>query len=124
MEIAGESPSILSTSGLSITPKNCRAYDERDSTYRRWPSAYRVSNANEDFPDPESPVMTTRRLRGNSTRTFFRLCARAPSIMILPSLKTSDFFIARYYTPIVKKMEEVMRSPVLTLFYTQRGTLS
>jgi hypothetical protein len=32
MEIAGESPSIESTSGFSIRPRNCRAYDESDST--------------------------------------------------------------------------------------------
>ena len=39
IEIAGERPSIMSTSGLSICPRNCRAYAERLSTYRRWPSA-------------------------------------------------------------------------------------
>ena len=32
MAIAGESPSIESTSGLSICPRNWRAYAERDST--------------------------------------------------------------------------------------------
>jgi hypothetical protein len=32
MEIAGESPSIASTSGFSISPRNCRAYAESDST--------------------------------------------------------------------------------------------
>ena len=39
IEIAGESPSMKSTSGFSICPRNCRAYDDNDSTYRRWPSA-------------------------------------------------------------------------------------
>jgi hypothetical protein len=39
MEMAGDSPSITSTSGFSITPRNCRAYADSDSTYRRWPSA-------------------------------------------------------------------------------------
>ena len=39
IEIAGESPSMKSTSGFSIWPRNCRAYDDSDSTYRRWPSA-------------------------------------------------------------------------------------
>jgi hypothetical protein len=35
MEIAGDSPSMESTSGLSIWPRNWRAYAERLSTYRR-----------------------------------------------------------------------------------------
>jgi hypothetical protein len=30
--IAGESPSIWSTSGFSRTPRNCRAYADSDST--------------------------------------------------------------------------------------------
>jgi hypothetical protein len=32
IEIAGESPSIDSTFGFSIWPRNCRAYAESDST--------------------------------------------------------------------------------------------
>jgi hypothetical protein len=59
MAMAGDRPSIRSTSGFSICSRNCRAYDDSDSTYRRCPSAYTVSNASEDFPDPERPVMTT-----------------------------------------------------------------
>jgi hypothetical protein len=39
MEMAGDRPSIWSTSGFSICPRNCRAYADRLSTYRRWPSA-------------------------------------------------------------------------------------
>ena len=39
IEIAGDNPSIRSTSGFSICSRNWRAYAERDSTYRRWPSA-------------------------------------------------------------------------------------
>jgi len=39
IEIAGESPSIESTSGFSIICRNCRAYAESDSTYLRCPSA-------------------------------------------------------------------------------------
>src|SRR5690349_2126353 len=37
-----------------------------------------VSNASDDFPEPESPVITVRRLRGIETETFLRLCSRAP----------------------------------------------
>ena len=32
IETAGESPSMKSTSGLSIWPRNCRAYADSDST--------------------------------------------------------------------------------------------
>jgi hypothetical protein len=32
IEIAGESPSIRSTSGFSISCRNCRAYADSDST--------------------------------------------------------------------------------------------
>jgi hypothetical protein len=39
IEMAGESPSMTSTSGFSIRPRNWRAYALSDSTYRRCPSA-------------------------------------------------------------------------------------
>src|SRR5215470_18870813 len=42
-----------------------------------------VSNARLDFPDPESPVTTTRLSRGISSETFFRLCTRAPRTAIV-----------------------------------------
>src|SRR4051812_7152796 len=83
MEMAGDRPSMKSTSGLSIWPRNWRAYAESDSTYRRWPSAYTVSKAREDFPDPDRPVNTTSASRGRSRSTFFRLCSRAPRITSL-----------------------------------------
>src|SRR4029077_14859138 len=37
-----------------------------------------VSNASDDFPDPDSPVITTILSRGIFTSTFLRLCSRAP----------------------------------------------
>jgi hypothetical protein len=37
-----------------------------------------VSNASDDFPEPERPVMQTSRFRGSTTVTSFRLCSRAP----------------------------------------------
>src|SRR5580658_787451 len=37
-----------------------------------------VSKASELFPDPLSPVITVKVLRGISTLMFFRLCWRAP----------------------------------------------
>src|SRR2546428_1024431 len=78
MEIAGDSPSIESTSGFSICSRNCRAYADSDSTYRLCPSAKIVSKANDDFPEPETPVMTTYLFRGTTTSMFLRLCSRAP----------------------------------------------
>src|SRR4051794_522686 len=37
-----------------------------------------VSNASDDLPDPDRPVMTTSESRGSSTVTSLRLCSRAP----------------------------------------------
>src|SRR3954467_4449235 len=78
IDTAGERPSMKSTSGLSICPRNCRAYADSDSTYRRCPSAKMVSNARLDFPDPDRPVNTIREARGSSSDTSLRLCSRAP----------------------------------------------
>src|SRR5579863_4075488 len=78
IETAGDSPSMKSTSGLSIWPRNCRAYADSDSTYRRWPSAKMVSKARLDLPEPDSPVNTIMASRGRSSETSFRLCSRAP----------------------------------------------
>jgi hypothetical protein len=41
-----------------------------------------VSNAREDLPEPETPVMTTSRSRGISKEIFLRLCWDAPLILI------------------------------------------
>src|SRR5699024_1097863 len=41
-------------------------------------SAKIVSNAREDFPEPDRPVKTTRLSLGISKCTFLRLCSRAP----------------------------------------------
>ena len=55
---AGDNPSIES-SGFSSWSGNCRAYDDKLSTYFLCPSAYTVLKAKEDFPDPLVPVITT-----------------------------------------------------------------
>src|SRR5690242_14113767 len=78
IDTAGDSPSMKSTSGLSIWPRNCRAYADNDSTYRRWPSAKIVSKASDDLPDPDNPVNTMSASRGRSRSTLRRLCSRAP----------------------------------------------
>src|SRR5215510_2642189 len=58
--------------------------------YRRWPSAYSVSKARLDFPDPETPVSTTSFFLGISTVTFLRLCWRAPAMMMRSSSMRHD----------------------------------
>ena len=73
MAITGDNPSILSTSGRSNPPKNCLAYAEKVSIYLLCPSAYIVSNANDYFPEPETPVITTSFSRGIVTSIFFKL---------------------------------------------------
>src|SRR6516165_1162445 len=57
-----------------------------------------VSNANDDLPDPLSPVMTVRVFRGISTLIFFRLCWRAPLTVML-------------VRPIVKRFRNPMDAP-------------
>src|ERR1700735_2673274 len=41
-----------------------------------------VSNASDDFPEPDRPVNTTSLSRGISRSTFLRLCSRAPRMVI------------------------------------------
>src|SRR5579864_6666197 len=41
-----------------------------------------VSKARDDLPEPESPVKTTSLSRGIDSVTFFRLCSRAPRMVI------------------------------------------
>src|SRR5580658_5067542 len=41
-----------------------------------------VSNASEDFPEPDNPVSTTSRSRGRSRSMFFKLWVRAPRMRI------------------------------------------
>src|SRR3954467_6376582 len=81
IETAGDRPSMKSTSGLSICPRNCRAYDDSDSTYRRCPSAKIVSNARLDLPDPDRPVKTIIASRGRPRLTSRGLGSRAPRMI-------------------------------------------
>src|SRR5882672_11138391 len=41
-----------------------------------------VSKASDDLPEPDRPVNTTSLSRGISRSMFFRLCSRAPRIVI------------------------------------------
>src|SRR5512135_386889 len=62
-----------------------------------------VSKASEDLPEPESPVITTRRSRGISRSMFLRLCSRAPLIVSLSAMfllcRAFSRAIARPYRP-------------------------
>src|SRR5438128_11456929 len=51
--------------------------------YRRCPSAYRVSNASELFPEPDGPVMTMSARCGSSTVMPCRLFCRALTMRII-----------------------------------------
>ena len=82
MAIAGDIPVILSTSGFCSFPRNCLAYEDRLSIYLLCPSANKVSKAKEDFPEPETPVMTMSFLLGMDTSIFLRLCILAPDIVM------------------------------------------
>src|SRR5262245_66588010 len=61
-----------------------------DASKRRCPSAYTVSKASDDFPDPLTPVTTMSLSRGISTSTFFRLFSRAPRISIVVRIGASS----------------------------------
>ena len=45
-----------------------------------------VSNASEDLPEPDTPVITVSVLCGIDSVRFLRLCRRAPRIRISPKL--------------------------------------
>src|SRR4051794_29754944 len=50
-----------------------------------------VSKASDDFPEPLKPVITTSLSRGIVSVRFFRLCSRAPPILINSLLTVPDF---------------------------------
>src|SRR5258708_17145501 len=74
----GDNPSTASTFGRPILGIDCREYVLIDSKYSRCASAKIVSKASEDFPEPDTPVITTNWFRGMVTVMFFRLCSLQP----------------------------------------------
>src|SRR5580692_4587454 len=82
---------MKSTSGLSICPRNWRAYADRDSTYRRWPSAKMVSNARLDFPEPDSPVNTIMESLGRSRDTSWYPGALTKPVSADPRLALGSY---------------------------------
>ena len=72
--MVGESPRISRTFVASeVFEIIIRAKVDKDSRYLFCPSAYNVSKASEDFPDPERPVTTTSLFLGIFTEIFFKL---------------------------------------------------
>src|SRR5215471_21497358 len=67
-----------------------------------------VSKASEDLPEPDSPVMTTRLLRGISTSMFSRLCSRAPRTMILSCMSGNGLLTAADIIAAVRKSDSEM----------------
>ena len=72
---------------------------ERDSKYLRDPSAYSTPSAREDFPEPETPAITTISCSGISISMFFRLWTFAPRTSmclggIFPCLTSLDMTMA------------------------------
>src|SRR5206468_1226569 len=49
------------------------------------------SNASDDLPEPESPVMTTSASRGIATEMSLRLCSRAPETRICSAEDITPF---------------------------------
>src|SRR5262245_9457791 len=89
IDTTGESPFTKSTSGFLSWPMKRFANVDIDASSRRWPSAYTVSNASDDLPEPLTPVTTTSLSRGISTSTPFRLFSRAPRISIVVRIDAS-----------------------------------
>ena len=58
-----------------------------------------VSKANEDFPEPDTPVITIKEFLGKSKSIFFKLFSLAPLIIILSFFINNHpyFFIYFYY---------------------------
>src|SRR5512139_1582294 len=90
IDTTGERPLTKSTSGFLSWPTKRFANVDIDARRRRCPSAYTVSNASDDLPEPLTPVTTTSLSRGISTSTFFKLFSRAPRISIVVRIRASS----------------------------------
>src|SRR5882757_1464215 len=69
-----------------------------------------VSNASEDLPEPDRPVITTSESRGSSTVTSLRLCSRAP-------VTTMEFWREDIRPPVILRRR---RTPPSNLCSTER----
>src|SRR5918994_6594011 len=74
-----------------------------------------VSNAKEDLPDPDSPVMQTRAFRGSLTSMSLRLCSRAPWT-ISSSAAMSATILAREHTFVQQVPQPERPDTILTIW--------
>jgi hypothetical protein len=87
-----------------------------------------VSKASDDFPEPDRPVITTRRLRGSSTLRFYRLCVRAPRmrsvpwVSIAPEDESKLATIASSGSPIPDFLRPAMDSQRMSAVELRAGT--
>src|SRR6476620_5846434 len=71
-----------------------------------------VSNARDDLPEPLSPVITVKVLRGISTEMFFKLCWRAPrTVMLLIAMDLLNLVRRTGRNPIKTKAYRHYRVP-------------
>src|SRR5207248_11666769 len=90
-----------------------------------------VSKARLDFPEPDSPVMTTRLSRGISSEMFLRLCTRAPCTATVVRAATFGGFLpvrlavvleGIWWLPRIEKCELVgVDVALLRKVYGRRG---
>src|SRR5699024_4330159 len=72
-----------------------------------------VSNASDDFPDPDNPVTTTSLCFGISISIFFKLCARAPRTFIcFAGISLTFLPIIIQFLLLVRKLNLVILSLV------------
>ena len=72
-----------------------------------------MSNANDDFPEPDSPVITTNLSLGISRFIFFKLCSFAPFIIILSFIFLSFPTIFYYILCIIAITKKMMQEEVV-----------
>src|SRR5262245_21257183 len=112
IDTTGERPLTKSTSGFLSWPTNRFANVDIDASSRRCPSAYTVSKARDDLPDPLTPVTTMSLSRGISTSTFFRLFSRAPRISIVVRIRASSACVEEVrglFDPLQATLRELER---------------
>ncbi|GAA4202952.1 hypothetical protein GCM10022220_11200 [Actinocatenispora rupis] len=69
-----------------------------------------MSNASDDFPDPETPVNTVNRCFGTRTDTSRRLWVRAPSTVIhrsRPAVRSSSVMPATLRSDVAGKLPQL-----------------
>ena len=74
-----------------------------------------VSKANEDFPDPDNPVITINLFLGNSISISFKLCARAFNYYTWSFHVTVTLLILVQTTYLLTLL--LSRSPILLLLF-------